>query len=98
VVNLRLVNAVKIMIDSEDVSQKDTFQKLLIAFQTFLEDIMLKPRDWALSEYLEKIGAISLMGDVNTLLRRYEDSYGDTLTDVFLANDVADDETAFGTL
>jgi hypothetical protein len=86
------------LIDSEDVFQKDTFQKFLIAFQAFLEDIMLKPRDLGLSEYLEKIGAISLMGAVDTLVRRYERSYGDTVTDVFLAADVADDETAFGTL
>jgi hypothetical protein len=73
-------------------------EKFLIASQTVLEDIMLKQRDWKLSDYLEKIGAISLTNPVDTLVRRYERSYGDTVIDFFLANDVADDETAFGTL
>jgi hypothetical protein len=72
-------------------------EKFLIAFQTFLEHIMLKPRDWALSDYLESIGAISFTPSVDTLIRRYERSYGDTVIDFSLANDVAGDETAFGT-
>ena len=60
-------------------------EKFLIAFQTFLEHIMLKPRDWALSDYLESIGEISFTPSVDTLIRRYERSYGDTVIDLSLS-------------
>lgn len=72
------------MIDSEE-----RHQKLLIAFQTFLEDIMapIDPTIQRFTVYLDRIYASDLYGRMETLVKRYEAYYDDIVTDIFVSED-----------
>lgn len=71
------------------IEKDQKYQKLLIAFQTFLEDIMA-PIDQTIhrfTEYLDRIYARDLYGRMETLVKRYEALYDDIVTDIFVSED-----------
>jgi hypothetical protein len=71
------------------IEKDQKYQKLLIAFQTFLEDIIapIDPTIYRFTEYLDRIHARDLYGRMETLVKRYAALHDDIVTDIFVSED-----------
>ena len=81
------------MIDIQEIDKK-----YLIAFQKFLEDIMVEANVWTFTEYLDGIGATHLYRPLGHHIEQYKKLYSEDIHDIFVSNDIADNEPKWETL